>query len=347
MRFVASLALVLALVAAAGPAGAQTMSSETELLEQQKLRAEIRQLELQNESDSGWKEGLSTWVAPATAAAALIGALVAGFGFIHQRGLDRDQRERESVRRLDERFSAILADLGATNQAVQAGAGVSLLTFLRPEQDAYHRQVRLVTLANLKVRQGDDPVVGLLVTVLEQALRTPAPLEPAEVDFDRAYLKDADLSGLDLRSATLVEANLKGADLRNVKLRGVRGYKAILEGAYLAGTDADLAGADFDEVQAPRAVFHEADLTSAKFRKASLAGARFESARLQSAHFDDADLRGARFQNADVNDTFFPGATLDEPTLRTLLNARHVWDAHYSPEVEAELRALDAARAKK
>jgi uncharacterized protein YjbI with pentapeptide repeats len=343
VRSIAGFVLVVALAVGAAPALAQTVSPVTERLEQQKLREEIKQLQLQNEADSGWKESLSTWVAPATAAAALIGVLVAGFGFVHQRGLDRDQRERESVRRLDERFSSILTDLGATNQAVQAGAGVSLLTFLRPEQEAYHRQVRLVTLANLKVRKADDPVRELLVTVLERALRMPAPLEPAEVDFDNAYLKDADLSSLDLGSATLIRANLKGASLQDAKLHKARAYRAVLERAYLAKTD--LSEADLDEVQAPHAVFHESNLTSAKLRRADLSGAGFESALLQSAHLEGADLRGARFQNADVKDTYFGGAIFDDRALETLVNARHLWDAHYSPETNARLHELDAARA--
>jgi uncharacterized protein YjbI with pentapeptide repeats len=338
-----AIAFAVAVCASAGSAAQPQPLSRQQQLEQEKLRQEIEQIRIDNRNAVGVRGFFSTNAGLLTGIAAIGAALTALFNLTRQRGFDREQRTLESTRRLDERFSAILADLGDESDAVQAAAAVSLLTFLRPELAEYHHQVRLVTLANLKVRE-EGTISSLLVGVFEEALRTDVELTATEVDLTDAVLTGADLSGLDLHLAKLTGAKLRGAQLDNVNLRGAQGQNVILENASLRGSEADLQEVRFQNATAAGAIFHEANLGSAKFQEADLERARFQSARLQSAHFERANLSGARFQQADVNDAFFTEAILDESALKTLIDARNYRKAHFSPDVFEQLCALDEER---
>jgi uncharacterized protein YjbI with pentapeptide repeats len=323
------------------PTAASAADPATTRLQQEKLRQEIRQLQLENRDHRGIRGFLSSYGGLLAGVAALGTVLVTITNLARQRNLDRQQRHDESIRRLDERFSAVLTDLGAKSEAVQAAAAVSLLTFLRAEHGNYHRQVRLVALANLKVRQ-PGPVTALIVRALSDALRTDTPIQSDEIDFAGAQLTGIDLAGLDLRSATLRRTQLKDANLTNANLQGVDAYEVGLQGACLSGVDlreAHLEGAD-----ASKAVFHDgANLNAVKFHDAVLNGARFESASLQSAHLDRAHLEGARFQSADINDAYVRPASFDDATLHGLSRAKNRSQAHFSPEILEELRKLDRA----
>ena len=314
-------------------------STPRDQLEQAKLRQEIRQLQLANRDHTGLRGFLATYGGLVAGIAALGTVFVALTNLAHQRKLDRTQRLTESIRRMDEQFSATLANLGSESTAIQAAAAVSLLSFLRPEYRDYHRQVRLVALANLKVRDR-GPVTALLVRAFSDALRTAAPIQADEVDFAGAELGGVDLSGLDLRAADLRGAKLTDADLTNVNLEDVDAYKASLSGACFSG--ANLREARLTAVDAQKAVFHgQANLNAIKFHDAILIDARFESSSLQSAHFDRAHLEGARFQSADINDAFIRPATFDEATLKSLSRAKNKQNAHFSHEILDRLRALD------
>ena len=256
-----------------------------------------------------------------------------------QRKNDRRQRDLESRRRLDERFTAVVSDLGSKLEAVQAAAAVSLLTFLRPENAAFHGQVRLVTIANLKV---DHPkiVTKLLVRVLEAALRTPEPLEPIELDLSDAKLPRANLSQLVLEGADFTRADLHSADLTNAKLMRARGLKPVLTHARLCGEDTDLREVRWRGAEAAEANFCDANLVKAHLEESDLSDAQFQRARLQSAHLDNTRLQGARFEQANLNDTYFDGAKLDERAMKSIVRALN-WDkAHFSPGVAEILRSL-------
>jgi hypothetical protein len=337
-RILALAGLVLALTSSTALA-----QPEPSPLEQEKLRQEIRQLELENEAKSGLRGFVGSYGAVLTGLAALGTVIVALANLARQRALDRRQREQEVAQQLDERFATTVANLGDDSVALQAGAAVSLLSFLRPEQREFHRQVRLVALANLKVRE-PGPVATLLVRVLGDALRTDEPVQRDELDFADAELAGIDLTGLDLRQAVLRKANLRDARLGDADLRGVKAYRVRLDGAYVGGQGANLAEADLDGAIAVNAVFSGAAMNAVKLRGATLTGARFEGARLQSAHFERAQLEKARFKAADVNDAFFGDAVLDEAALRELGRALNTEKAHFSPEALARLRELSPAR---
>jgi uncharacterized protein YjbI with pentapeptide repeats len=322
-------------------------------LKDQKLQQEIEKLKHENANSRGLRGAVGAYAG----IAGFFTAVVAGLGVLltfrgqrkeqvrqaeldrTQRENDREQRETESRRRLDERFNAIVTDLGSEREAVQAAAAVSLLTFVRPENAAFYRQVRLVTLANLKVDH--SPVVTkLLVRVLEAALRTPDPLEPIEVDLSDAKLARANLSGLELGGADLSRADLRSADLTNAKLVRARGVKPILTHARLCGAETDLREVRWREAQGEDANFCDANLVKAHLEKGDFTEAQFQRAHLQSAHLDDAQLQGARFEQANLNDTYFVGATLDERAMKSIVRAENWEKANFSPGVKNALKAL-------
>jgi uncharacterized protein YjbI with pentapeptide repeats len=321
--------------------GVTAPSRAEEPLAQRKVREEIRQLELDNRNSTGIR-GIVKCYGPFLAGfAALAGVLVTiwrhNYEQANQREKDRNLRETESRRRIDERFSTVLANLGAESEATQAAAAVSLLSFLQGDDTEFHRQVRLVTLANLKVAHS-DVITNLLVRVFQQALRTRAPFEPVEIDFSHAHLRRADFSRLDLSGADFRAADLSRANFEGARLRRVEGYQVNLQDAGLCETDLDAAR--FPEAHAAGARFYKANLHAVHFEDADLRNARFQQAKLPSAHFDRADLRGARFEGSNLNDAYFREAQLDEGTLKSITRAQNWETAHFSEGVMARLREL-------
>jgi Pentapeptide repeats (8 copies) len=109
------------------------------------------------------------------------------------------------------------------------------------------------------------------------------PLDLADTDLRRAYLR-----GADLRRARLYAADLRRAHFEDVDLGGAALTRAHLQETHLRGAnlrDASLYGADL----------RDADLTGA-----SLAGADLRHANLQGTKLDGADLRGARLEGTGL-----------------------------------------------
>lgn len=320
-----------------------------EQLEAEKLREEIRNLQRER---SFWAV-FPSYAGVLTGIAAIAMLFLTAQQHLRQRSVELKRQEAEAVRRLDELFNNIVANLGSDSTALQASAAVSLLSFLRDDPPAYvgyHEQVFWLLVAQLKVDHGRE-VNQLLVRVFERAVRLcVAEAEARDVglgdlDLSRALLKRVDLSGLEnLPPVDIAFARLDGANLRRTRLKQARGFKVGLEGALLSG--ADLSEARLQQAVAPRAVFHEVVMPGVKLQKAVLTGAQFQQARLQSAHFEGANLTGANFQQADVNDAFFQGATLDIAALRTLATgAQNGNKAHFDPATQARINELQAAAA--
>ena len=101
---------------------------------------------------------------------------------------------------------------------------------------------------------------------------------------------DADLHGVDLRSANLRDADLHGVDLRSANLR-----------------DADLRNADLSDAD-----LHGANLRDADLRSANLCGADLSDANLHGANLCGANLHGANLCGADLSDA--KGCYLSCPT---------------------------------
>jgi uncharacterized protein YjbI with pentapeptide repeats len=167
-------------------------------------------------------------------------------------------------------------------------------------------------------------------------------------------LKGANLSGINLRQADLVQGNFVGAYL----------LEADLEGANLSGSDLSFSncmGANFTDATLEGANFEGADLCETNFARATLRCANFKGANLLSAEMIDADIEGANFQGANLEGTNFEGADLskayfDETYLRDLnignfnLPETDHKDANFSdsthnetksPEIELQTHTFD------
>ena len=375
----AALAIALGRSASDSEQAAASGTTSTVSLSDRKLEAEIAKLEAETENaldDPGWFSENAALIAALLTGLAAAGGLVLTLSrqieeSARQRDADRSQRQRElqqrrderrredearereriqrdteSRRHLEERFSSLLTDLGSDRGAVQAGAAVSLLSFLRSAQGEFREQVRLVALANLKVAH-PEPVRKILLGVFEQAIRL-APPGDRERDLSGADLTGADLSGVDFEGADLDDTTLVGAGLENAVLRRAHGTGVRLESAQICGSDTDLHAAELRNASAPNANFNEATLTATHLVDGDFRGARFQRAKLQAAHLEGSDLSGARFQQADLRDTYFfnrrrsKTATLDEEALATIVRAYNWEAAHFEPAVKKRLDELAA-----
>lgn len=329
--------------------GSGGVVDETTRLELEKLRQEIRQLELDNQRRDSWPGRLLDFLPLLTALTAVVGALLALWKHLvetsRQRDLDRQQREREQLRRFDELLASAIDKLGSDSEAQQASGAVLLRTFLKRRHAEFHELLYLTTVANLKVEH-PRAVNRLLVATFEEALRLLLAARGSEVrhgqlDLVGARLARVDAAGLDLEGADVAFADLTGADLTGANLRRLKGHSVTLDGARLS--KAVLGEARLQEASAQRALFHDTDLVAADLQKAVLRGAKFFQARCQSAHMERADLRGAEFSGADVNDAYFTGARWDETALRSMATGAHNWrKAHFDSEVVSRLEALSA-----
>jgi len=124
-----------------------------------------------------------------------------------------------------------------------------------------------------------------------------------------AALRDeAELSGADLRGATITNSHAKGASFARADMTGARLRGCMLDGATMAGaclrqatlTDMYLVGVD---------------LVGADLRGADLRGAYLRDADLTDADLRDADLTGADLRGADLRGIDTTGALLDNAIL--------------------------------
>jgi uncharacterized protein YjbI with pentapeptide repeats len=328
-------------------------------LERAKLRAEIAKLEAETDEKTGPAGFFSAYAAPLTALGAFLTAITAIAGVLltlrgqnkehtRQREADRtdrersrEQRETESARDLAQRLSQLLSDLGSDSEPVQAGAAVSLLSFLN-DDSVLRRQIRLAVLANLKVEH-PEAVTKLLIRTFERAVSNASliPLEALELDLSGACLLGANLRGLALPGANLAGTDLRRADLRAAQLCDAFGLGVDLSKALIQGERSSLLNARLPKAVCVSTQFQGAELVNAHFEGAVLRNARFDGARLQAAHLEHgADLRGARFDGANVADTYFRDAVFDDAALRSLGKAKNVSKAHLSPADGERLRTL-------
>lgn len=315
-----------------------------------KTRHECVKLQMEVENMKGPWAKFASSTAPL---APFITAIVAVLGVVltiwkqvsentRQRELDRRQREVESQRRVDDKFTSIVTNIGSESEAVQASAVVSLTTFLKPEYEFLHDQAFTIVLANLKITHS-NPVNRLLVDAFEKALRirmdaVKGKRDEFELDLSRASLKLVNLSELDLSNADLGFAQMQQANLRRANLFRVRGYGANLERARLK--QANLNEARLQKSVLKGAHFHGTNLVAADLKECDLTGAQFCQAKMQSAHLEGANITGARFEQANLSDTYFLGVQTDTQALRSLMKAVNWQEAHFDEEVKSSLEQM-------
>jgi len=318
----------------------QTMSQVE--LESHKLRQEIRQLEIENERLSSPWQTVTSYATLLTAIVAVAGVFLTIWKQFLERVRDREQRETESRRCLDEKFSSIIADIGSDNPSLQVSAAISLITFLRAEYSAFHEQVYLILLANLKIRHNQQ-VNRLLIQVFEKAVRLNLEAirkvnDSQGLDLTSTNLYRIDFSGLDLSNSDIAFSNLELANLDSANLSRVKGYEVSLEKAKL--TDAILTEARLAKANLKGAHLHRANLVSANLKETRLNSAQFFQAKLQSAHLENAELFDVKFEQSDLNDTYFRGTKFNDQTLKSIVKA-HNWEkAHYDEDVLLRLTEI-------
>ncbi len=323
-----------------------TSSTQPSLLQEEKLRQQIRQLEISNENASSpWRYLIS--LAPTLAAAAAI--LTFGVGWSTQRAqarrqkdLDRIQQEADSVREFDTRFAGIVANLGSDSASLQASAAAILPVYLNARYAEFTNHIIRVASANLRL-SGNNVVRDLLVEVLGTALRlqyrdADQMKVVAGIDLADAYLRALDIGGVKMRekfAADRADLSLSCMDKSDL-------WKAHLRNATLSGASlrsADLGQARLDGADLTHAVLRGCRANSASLRDVNGQYAMFQGAMLQSAHFDNADLRGARFDGANLRDSYFLGAKLDPGALRSILRTDRWRAAHFDPPILDQLLA--------
>lgn len=149
---------------------------------------------------------------------------------------------------------------------------------------------------------------------------------PEEQRENREYLalikgrdEGIDMSGADLREASLARRNLsgmslKGANLDAADLEGANLTEANLTGASLV--DADLSGAFLEDTNLSDANLLGANLRDAEMGGVSLTGANLPHATLTDANLRDADLTGANLTEADLTQAQIAGVDFTRANLR-------------------------------
>lgn len=354
------------------PNDAQLQSMSKEELENEKLRQEILKLQLESKKLSNFWEQIFSSATFITASVALIGIVVTIRKQADEKKIqqerDRQQRRDDEQRRFDEKFTSIVSNLGSNSLAVQVGAAVSILTFLKPEYADFHDQVFMLILANLKIKHNGttDTINNLLIEGFEKAIKIH--LEDMkgkefELDLSRSYLNGVDLSGLIFNNSkthlcqiNVSSAKLRDADLTDTELYRVEGIDAVLDKAKLSGANLQEAhfdkalfrGAQLDEANLVSAALEGADLVQANFYKARMQGARLKAAKLQGAKFERSNLSDAKFEKAILLNTFFneaifnkdtcfKGATLNQETLSSIVKAFNWQEAYFDEDIKAKL----------
>ena len=167
-------------------------------------------------------------------------------------------------------------------------------------------------------RENPNAVIDLSGANLRAATLMGANLIAANLggaDLVDTRLTRADLTGADLRMATLARAYLDNANLRGANLS-----KAVLEGAHLEQAKlygVDLSEADLSQVNLGSADMTEANLSQAMLQDAdlsyaSLKGASLTDASLADTIFNGTDLSGTDFSQAELQDTIFGDLDLSE-----------------------------------
>ncbi|GAA2109977.1 hypothetical protein GCM10009841_31640 [Microlunatus panaciterrae] len=348
-------------------------------LQEEKLRQEIRALEISNAQASGPQHAFLAWAPFITALGAIVAVgatlwkqsseLTAArlqlsdeheksriaqeqwrAEFLEDQRNARSQRDDESLRRFDSNLTSVITNLGSASETLQVNAAAALATYLKPRYAAFHQDLLFVISANLRLRPG-EAVVRVLRSDLERLLRlildrtaVTAGELPSELDLARARLDRLDLSGLDLRgiAVDVAFADLTGARMVGTLLPRLKAREVILEGAHCSR--ADLGEARLNGAHARGVVMHGTNLVSATLKNADLQGAQFQQARLQEAHFEGAVLVGANFTDADVANAFFWKATFDDAALISIAGGAHRWreNTNFDAATRARLEQLAA-----
>ena len=137
--------------------------------------------------------------------------------------------------------------------------------------------------------------LGLLpLFVAAPALADCTDLPRPGVNWRNCDLSRSDFPGIDVTGGNLRGASLSNSNLEESDFSGIDGYRVRF-------VEAVLVGAVFDEASLTDARFDRADLTGVSFRGVSARNSKYHFATLREADFTGANLRSADFTGADLS----------------------------------------------
>jgi len=269
--------------------------------DQVKENLEIEKLDLENEKLKSEKK--KYWLdatSVTTAVISMIGVLLAVLvGFGQWRGQQTADREKRD----EERFQNVVRGFESDREEARVGAAISLLTFLKPGYERFHRQVFQLAVSLLRLRKYDpqtpEPIDAMnqaLITVLKEAFPIARgddlkAFDPITLDATGAQLDQAYLSNTDLRKIRFREGSFREAHFWNSQLQGAYFKHSDLTGAHMQG--ADLENADLGYT-----TLVHANLSEANLREAHIGYSDFTGADLTQADLTGADLKESNIQLA-------------------------------------------------
>ena len=137
----------------------------------------------------------------------------------------------------------------------------------------------------------------------------------SEVDLDLVYLNDVNLEHVNLSGASLQHAYLENANMKNAQLQGANFHSAKLSKANLYWTN--LSGANLNYANLSEANLSWAILSGAKLNHANLSKANLENASLTRL-----DLRWVNLENANLENAYLKGAKITPKQLLTVASLK-------------------------
>ncbi len=237
-----------------------------------------------------------------------IGLVVAGMvalplavwrALVADRQASAAQQQADSARgsMLNDRYQKGAEMLGSEALSVRTGGIYALRSLSEEHADSYHLQVMQVFCSFVRYPTKDDGTEfradsdeeedeRMLRADVQDIMRAIGSRDPASICLEREedfklYLRGADLSYMQVRSARLSSAWLTKADLSGSELR-----------------HADLSGARMRQADLSGAKLHNADLSEAQFWSANLSNAMLRDANLSGADFCGVDAKSAAYRES-------------------------------------------------
>jgi uncharacterized protein YjbI with pentapeptide repeats len=240
---------------------------------------------------------------------------------------------------ITERFTRAIEQLGSDKMEIRLG-GIYALERIANDSDkdywpiietltAYVRERapwREPPLETPEAAAGQEPAAPDATTTQEPSAPKPATdiqavltvLSRRKYNYGQGEVMRLDLSGTDLRGASLWKTHLEGAYLIGTHLENANLVESNLQEAHLTG--AYLRGAHL-----VRAILNEAYLGNAYLEGAHLAGSHLGMAHLQGAHLEGASIWGARMKSINLWEAHLEGACLRDAYLeRAFLGETHL-----------------------
>lgn len=224
---------------------------------------------------------------------------------------------------INERFKSAIENLGRENTMARISSFYQFYYLAKGQQDTeFKKSIFEILCAHLRnmtqeklyrEETGKDTPTEECQTLLNILFKSDdkSVFGKFSANLHRAYLKNADLSGVALLNAYLMSANLSGVNFVGAYLSG-----ATLSGANLSCADfldADLPGADLSRANLSEANLMSANLSEAYLFRTDLANANLSSANLSGANLIDGNFANANFSRADLLNTNFSAQYLFSP----------------------------------